>query len=150
IAKYNLVVTTKRLDYGLIVAERNVAASGTGESEKLGDILNQQIVTQLRREPIVASASVDTSMTSHTIPKANNTTVTGGSGNLSWYWGAVPNIAVSTAAASVGGVNPSVPLPPADGNWGMKSIRVPTVWTILQRYRDSKPTSFRPKVAVYD
>src|SRR5712691_11712828 len=51
---------------------------------------------------------------------------------------------------STTGANPSVPSPQIDGNWGMKTIRMPPVWTILQRYRDAKPNLVRPKVAIVD
>ena len=37
-----------------------------------------------------------------------------------------------------------------DGNWGLKAIRMPPVWTILDRYRKANPDLARPKVGIID
>ncbi len=37
-----------------------------------------------------------------------------------------------------------------DGNWGLKAIRMPAVWTILDRYRKAHPDLKHPKIGIVD
>lgn len=145
LAKYNLRVTGGQASYGLLRVERNVTAASSTEAEKLSDILNQQIIRDLRREPIISGASIDSTIKSRTVPKSSNTSVGKDGAVYTWSWKNSPPIALTTA-----GMAASVPTPQLDGNWGLKAIRMPPVWTILQRYRDTNPTLTRPKLAIID
>ena len=146
LAKYSLTVTGGNAAYYILKVERTVAAASSTEVEKLSDVLNQQIIAQLRREPIVASATVDTTVKQHSIPQASNTRVGGDGSTITWSW------TNNTSTIVVGSASPSttMPTPQTDGNWGLKMIRMPPVWTIVQRYRDAKPNVVRPKLAIID
>ena len=37
-----------------------------------------------------------------------------------------------------------------DGNWGLKAIRVPAVWNIIDRHRRLHPDEKRPKIGIID
>jgi Subtilase family/Dockerin type I domain len=102
----------------------------------------QRILTDLRREPIVAAAAVDTTLSVRSVPRAANT-----SSNISdvshiWSW---KNDRVSAA-----GLLSSTPAKAVDGNWGLKTIRMPAVWSIIQHYRESYPNRNVPRVAIID
>lgn len=145
LAKYRFRITGGQSSYGLLRVERIDAVTGAGNVETLSEVLNQQIVTQLRREPIVASATVDTTVIRHTIPKASSTSVGKDGTTIAWIWKNISPNAMNSAALST-----AVPAPPLDGNWGLKAIRMPAVWTIMARYREAKPDQMRPKLAIID
>jgi Subtilase family len=148
IAKYNLVLVDLRSEFGILRVERKAAPAGSGETEKLSDILNPPFVQQLRREPIVAAVTVDSTVSKPSIPRASNMSIGGVEGTISWNWGTISSTILS--AAGIVSTTPAVPSPQSDGNWGMKAIRMPPVWTILQRYRDANPNLVRPRVAIVD
>jgi subtilisin family serine protease len=145
LAKYNLTITSGRSSYLLLRVVRNVAVAGSGDAEKLSDILNQQIIRDLRREPIVATATVDTTVTRPSVPQSSNTKVERDGTVYNWSWKNNPTIALGTA-----GLTASVLTTRLDGNWGLKAIRLPPVWTIIARYREAKPNLVRPKLAIID
>ncbi|HTS42011.1 MAG TPA: S8 family serine peptidase [Xanthobacteraceae bacterium] len=145
LAKYHLTIERGSGSFGLIRVVRDVTGPNAAEVQKLSDVLNQQIVTQLRREPIVASVTVDSTVRGHSIPKASDTKVDSGGTIINWNWGGA--VVPTTISA---GLTASAPALPQDGNWGLKAIRLPPVWTVLQRYRELKPNSVQPKVAIID
>ncbi len=145
LAKYNLTITSGRSSYFLLRVQRNVAVTGSGDAEKLSDILNQQIIRDLRREPIVATATVDTTVTRPSVPQSSNTKVERDGTVYNWSWKNDPTNAQGTA-----GLTASVPTTQLEGNWGLKAIRLPPVWTIVARYREAKPNLVRPKLAIID
>jgi subtilisin family serine protease len=105
----------------------------------------QKILLDLRREPFVQSAAVDTTLSTRSVPRASNTTINSGDASYAWSWSTN-----KIAAPSPSPLSSAMPAKSLDGNWGLKSIRMPPVWTIVQRYRDANPTLARPKVAVFD
>ena len=145
LAKYNLTITGGQSSMLFIRVQRNVATTSSGEPEKLSDILNQQIIRDLRREPIVATATVDTTVTRPSIPQASSTKVEKDGTVYSWTWKFGPTIALGTS-----GLIASISTTQLDGNWGLKAIRLPPVWTIIARYREAKPNLVRPKLAIID
>jgi hypothetical protein len=135
--------------------------------EGLARILNPPIVQHLRRESIVDSAFVESALSPRSVPKAKNTTVVNEGVTYNWHWrdgmGAVTGPAVQPApttgpvsasppAPAPGAANPppSNPTQLRDGNWGLKAMRLPPVWTIIQRYRAAKPKLAKPKLAILD
>ena len=105
----------------------------------------QKTLLDLRREPSVQSAAVDTTITTRSVPRAATTTIKSGDVSYIWSWKSS-----KTISPSVNGLMSSTSAKLMDGNWGLKIIRMPPVWTIVQRYRDANPNLARPKVAVFD
>jgi hypothetical protein len=131
--------------------------------EGLARILNPPLVQHLRHEPIVDSAFVESALSTKSIPKAKNTSVVNGGVTYKWHWrdglGAAPNSTSAVAPApnpntgsnsATANPPPSSAIQPLDGNWGLKAIRLPPVWTIVQRYRIAKPKLPKPKLAILD
>jgi subtilisin family serine protease len=149
--RYNLNIIRVVPGLGLLRVEHN-ETNVNGDTplavgrQGLEDILNPQIVQDLRKEAIVDSAAVDATLSTKSIPKAAVTTVANDSNVMfSWHWQdglAVPT-GPSALAASTG-------KPTVDGNWGLKAIHMPPVWTIIQRYRAANPLAMRPKLAFVD
>jgi subtilisin family serine protease len=105
----------------------------------------QKILADLRREAIVQAAAVDTTLTTRSVPRPVNTSVNNGGISYRWTW---KND--STPPPGPGDLSSSIPVKSMDGNWGLKTIRMPPVWTIIQRYRAANPNLARPKVAIID
>jgi hypothetical protein len=148
--KYNLKIDKLVPSLQLMRVESTDAASKPadptptlGSNEALARMLTPKIISDLRKEPIVASAFVESALTAHSIPQAKTTTVVSDSVTYSWHWkdGLFP-VATPTAAPSQ--------QQPLDGNWGLKAIRLPTAWTILERYRTTHPNQPKPKLAFID
>ena len=100
----------------------------------LKEQLAPEIITKLRREQIVDDAYVNSTVKANTLPRAVQTSVQYRGNLYRWSWAA-----------------PSNPTPEfKDGNWGLKDIRVPTVWTIMARFREANTATVRPKIAVVD
>jgi subtilisin family serine protease len=175
--KYKLNITKTVPGLHLLRVERTdddpSAAAGPPAQgrEGLARILNPPIVQHLRHEPIVDSAFVESALSIKSVPKAKNTSVVSQGVTFNWHWrdglGAAlsPGTAVDPAPTqTTGSVSGSAPVPnsgaansaPAsstqllDGNWGLKAMRLPPVWTIIQRYRIAKPKLPKPKLAILD
>jgi subtilisin family serine protease len=148
------------------VASRTTPAQGR---EGLARILNPPIVQHLRHEPIVDSAFVESALSTKSVPKAKNTSVQNEGVTYNWHWrdglGAAQSVSpavdpppsTGSASGSVSVPNSSAANPPSaspiqlrDGNWGLKAMRLPPVWTIIQRYRAAKPKLPKPKLAILD
>ena len=150
--KYDLTVIRVVPGLGLLRVERTEFTSSAEADappaqgrQGLEDILNPQIVQDLRLEPIVDSATVDATMSTKSVPKAAVTNVANNNITFSWHW--QDNLVVAPGAGDLtASTHPQV----MDGNWGLKAIHLPPVWTIIQRYRAAKPTAVRPKLAFVD
>jgi subtilase family protein/dockerin type I repeat protein len=101
---------------------------------RIEDILEPKIIKELRKEPIVEDAYVNSVISNNVLPQPVRTVVQKDGRTYRWSWS-------STGSATEG---------PYDGNWGLKSFRMPPVWTIIHRYRRERPNAPRPKVAVID
>ena len=144
--KYDLAIQRELPSLNIVVVSRRSVPANEPASDKLADIFNPQIIKDLRREPFVANATVDNAASPRSIPKASDTKVKDDSGiTHQWDWkGAAPSAASPSVLAA--SIQPQL----LDGNWGLKSIRMPPVWTIVQNYRAAKPGATRPKLAVID
>jgi len=143
--KYGLSITKIIGDLGVITVEiAEDPTSGTrglaGEpgddveatsdpKKKLGKILEPQIIKELRKEPIVDAAIVNSTIGTKILPRASGATLQSSGKSYAWQW--APGEAI-------------------DGNWGLKSIRMPPVWTVLDRFRKRNPDAARPKVGIID
>jgi hypothetical protein len=177
--KYKLHITKTVPGLHLLRVERtdddpSSAAGPTAPAqgrEGLARILNPPIVQHLRHEPIVDSAFVESALSTKSVPKAKNTSVVSDGVTYNWHWrdglGAAPSaspavdpaptpttgpVSGSAPVANSGASNPpaSSPIQLRDGNWGLKAMRLPPVWTIVQRYRLAKPKLPKPKLAILD
>ncbi len=122
--KYGLEITNHNNTLGLLYVSparnnrRGVAAAPSSEPRTLGAALEPQIIKDLRREPFVDAAYVNFAIGPKSLPRRSDTKVQAGPATFSWDW-------------RTGGTN--------DGNWGLKAIRMPPVWTILDRARKANP-----------
>lgn len=123
--KYNLEVTKAVPVLGVLhvspaapkPATRGLAPQKS-QPETLGEALAPQIIIDLRKEPAVGSAFVNTTVAPKALPPRVDTKAQSGDAIYSWHWrsGAVD-----------------------DGNWGHKMMRLPPVWTILNAVRRAHP-----------
>jgi Subtilase family/Dockerin type I domain len=165
------------------VPPRATSSAPARGKEGLARVLNPPIVQRLRREPIVDSAFVESTLSPRSVPKAKSTTIVNGGVTFNWHWkdgfGGTPGIAPTPAPGPASGSTPApgnpastnpapatgtAPIPVSsttsaptasptssqDGNWGLKVMRLPAVWTILQRNRVAKPKLAKPKLAILD
>ncbi|WP_295558046.1 M4 family metallopeptidase [uncultured Hyphomicrobium sp.] len=135
--KYGLTITKVIAPLGVITVE---TARGRGiqpgATEKAGDsksqlqsVLEPPIIKELRAEKVVDGAFVNTTMEAKQIPKGLGATINVDGDVFSWRWHASKE---------------------ADGNWGLKAMRMPAVWSIIDRHRKLHPDEKRPKIAVID
>ena len=145
LGKYGLVVQRELPSMNIVVVARRSPGNDPAPRD-LKEAFNPPIIQSLRREPIVANATVDSAASPRSIPKPSTTKGKDDNGvTFQWDWKSrVPSTSnPSDLAAST---NP----PPPDGNWGLKAIRMPPLWTIVQSYRASNPGAVRPKLAIVD
>src|SRR5262249_39959646 len=116
--KYNLQVTRANKLGEIRVSPRPSAtrslSAAPAASDSLGAAWEPPIIKELRNEPFVDAAYVDFLVTPKSLPRRSETKVEVGGNTYTWNWG----IAESN-----------------DGNWGLKMLRMPPVWTILNRVR---------------
>ena len=144
--KYDLVVQRELPSLNIYVVSRRTIPANEPTPEKLSDFFNPPIILNLRREPIIANATVDSASAPRTVPKPSDAKVKDNGGILyQWDWksGATPPAALSALSSTT---QPQV----LDGNWGLKAIRMPPVWTILQRFRAGNQNASTPKLAIID
>src|SRR5262245_15076147 len=130
--KYNLEITRANKLGEIRVSPRPAATRGLApapRSESLGAALEPKIIKELRNEPFVDAAYVDFLVTPKALPRRTDTKVQSGSDTYSWSW--------RTGETS-------------DGNWGLKVMRMPPVWTILNRVRKIDPDRPRTRMAFLD
>ncbi len=145
LSKYGLKVTKVIGDLGIITCEpdenadaatRSLTRSDDNEIErtpdpktKLQKILEPPIIKELRNESIVDAAIVNSTIGTKTLPKPSSATTQFNGKTFAWRWG---------------------PGETVDGNWGLKALRMPPVWTILERHRKQNPDRKIPKVGIID
>lgn len=142
--KYNLVVTKAIPLLGAITvqvasgaqppvpppAPAAGAAPGEDGATQLQNVLEPPLIKDLRNEKIVDGAFVNSTMEAKQLPKKSiGASITADGDVVTWRW--------------KGGDD-------EDGNWGLKAIRMPPVWTILDRHRKAHADVLRPKIAVID
>jgi subtilisin family serine protease len=131
--KYNLEVTRANKLGEIRVSPRPAATRGLAPAapapESLGAALEPKIIKELRNEPFVDAAYVDFLVTPKSLPRRADTKVQSGGNTYTWTW-------------QVGEAN--------DGNWGLKMLRMPPVWTILNRVRKIDPDRPRTRMAFLD
>ncbi len=145
--KYNLSVTKVIGELGVITVESNdengtrgldepgaqpeseAPTTPEGAKEQLEHMLEPPLIKELRGEGIVDAAIVNSTIGTKGLPRPSGAALQGGGKSYEWSWG---------------------PSQTADGNWGLKSIRMPAVWNVVERYRKRHPDAARPKVGVID
>jgi len=146
--KYNLNVTKVIGELGVITVESNTDAGGTRSlggpgaapeeaapstpaqaKQQLERMLEPPLIKELRGEGIVDAAIVNSTIGTKALRHPSGATLQGGGKTYEWTWG---------------------PPQAADGNWGLKAIRVPPVWSMLDRHRKNNPGAQRPKIGVID
>ena len=142
--KYNLKITKMIAPLGVITVEVDgkvppgaipaptTAAPGAAPNDskaQLQNILEPPLIRQIRREKAVDGAFVNTTMEAKNLPKGQGARITVGDEVFSWRWNAGDD---------------------QDGNWGLKAIRLPPVWSVLAQYRKAHPDAKRPKIGIVD
>lgn len=138
--KYNLTITKMIAPLGVITveiaepaAERALMPEAAPETkdpkEQLQEILEPPLIKDLRKEGAVDGAFVNTTMGTKRLPSVKGASITAGGDTYSWRWH---------------------PGDGQDGNWGLKAIRMPPVWNVLDRYRKANPDAKRPKIGIID
>lgn len=136
--KYNLEVTKAVPVLGVLhvtpkaappaAATRGMTRSLAPEAkpDTLSEALAPRIIQELRNEPAVGSAFVNSTVAPKTLPPRSETKTQSGDVVYGWNW--------QTGVTD-------------DGNWGHKMMRLPPVWTILNASRIDHPERARtPKV----
>jgi Subtilase family len=143
--RYNLFIR-RALPGMVFVVYRTSVPANEPRAQSLADVFNPPIIRSLRRERIIANATVDSPSMPRAIPKSSNTGATDERGfTHQWDW------KLNTlSAGSASNLNAASQAAVLDGNWGLKAIRMPPVWTIIQSYRAANPNAFRPKLAIID
>jgi len=134
--KYSLKVVKTIPLLGVLTVEQAEPQPGAAPApaaadakEQLRNTLEPQIIKDLRAEKIIESAFVNSTLEAKQLPKSKGATIAVGDDVFAWRWGAGDSL---------------------DGNWGLKEIRMPPVWGILDRYRRQHATAVKPKVAIID
>jgi Zn-dependent metalloprotease len=136
--KYNLKITKMIAPLGVITVEVDGAPTPVGAAPgaqpqdskaKLQNVLEPPLIRDLRNEPVVDGAFVNSTMEAKHLPKSKGATITVGNDVFSWRWHAGDG---------------------EDGNWGLKAIRMPAVWTVLAQHRKAHPDEKRPKIGIID
>lgn len=154
-------------------ATSSVQPEPTGKPEiDVRKQLEPDIIRKLRKEGIVDDAYVNSTIRNNTLPHPVRTRTRAHGKVFGWIWGEPSAVADSppaeTTPAETAGPETVVPQPAADntttmplmqpaaetvddGNWGLKAIRVPAMWTVIKRFRAAHDgATARPKIAVID
>lgn len=139
LTNYNLRITKTIPELGVLTVEVNEDKSRTVDSplgerkqsarDRLQKILEPPLIKDLRKEAIVEGAFVNNTMGARTLPKPQGASIKVGQETVSWRW---------------------APGPSVDGNWGLKTIRMPAVWSILGQLRQRDSGGKTPKIGVID
>jgi Zn-dependent metalloprotease len=101
----------------------------TNPKERLDRILDPPLIQALRKEPAVDAAFVDSLIGNKSLRKPSGADVKIGDTTYAWRW---------------------QPGDTPDGNWGLKAIRMPAMWSLIDRHRNANPDAPRPKIGVID
>ena len=133
--KYDLKITKVIGALGVITVEQNnpveVAPSleSAAPQHKLEIILDPPLVKALRSEPSVDAAFVDSLIGTKGLPKPAGAEIRVGEKSYAWRW---------------------QPGETMDGNWGLKAIRMPAMWSLIDRHRAANPGAKRPRIGIID
>lgn len=142
--KYSLKITKMIAPLGVITVEVDEAATprapqaaapsptppaAEDSKAQLQSVLEPPLIQALRKEKCVEGAFVNSTMQAKHLPKSKGASINVGGEVFSWRWSAGDS---------------------QDGNWGLKAIRMPPVWAILDRYRKAHPDAVRPKIGIID
>jgi Zn-dependent metalloprotease len=141
--KYNFKITKMIAPLGVITVEVDgtvppaavtesaprSAAAPQDRKAQLQNILEPPLIREIRREKAVDGAFVNTTMEAKNLPKGQGARITVENEVFSWRWNASDD---------------------QDGNWGLKAIRLPPVWSVLAQYRKTHPDAKRPKIGIVD
>lgn len=143
-------IVVRQTEDALEATPRSALPAPTGKPEiDVRKQLEPDIIRRLRKEGIVDDAYVNSTIRNNTLPRPLRTRARLQNRTFGWIWTVPPELAGTPEAGQGGqGVSPEEPI--ADGNWGLKTLRVPAMWTIIKRYRDQGKSTVRPKVAVID
>jgi subtilisin family serine protease len=138
ISKHRLRVTKHVPSLGVLYVEpkeesfrrptRALRSAGPAK-ETLQSVLEPKIIVDLRKHPAVDAAFVNSTIAPKTVPAPANATVVDKDRIIRWHW-------------QLSGGD--------DGNWGLKMMRMPPVWTILDRARKANPNGPRATIAFLD
>ncbi|MDX2287281.1 MAG: S8 family serine peptidase [Hyphomicrobiaceae bacterium] len=121
ITKYNLDVIEVVPSLGAMYVRLPNAPAEKSSRSTVRSLLEPNLVVQLRREPAVNAAFVQSTIGTKTLPPPTTASVRQSSGVTRWHWETGSN---------------------DDGNWGLKAMRIPQVWTVVRRgNRQPDPTS---------
>jgi subtilisin family serine protease len=118
--KYNLNIVGGMPKLGIVLVQRretrtrSITGGGQSGPHDAGEVLEPAFLRRLRREPGVNAATVQATIAPKSIPRPSSTKVDDAGRAYYWTW------------------RPGVT---DDGNWGLKRMRLPTVWRILESYR---------------
>ncbi len=132
IRKYKLKVVKHVPFLGALyceISEPELTGTDTPKKETIGTLLEPKIVLQLRAEEAVNAAFVSTTISPKTIPRTSGTKVNRNGEIVQWNW--------STDSRN-------------DGNWGLKSMRMPPVWSILSRVQKGNLKPSNTRIAILD
>ncbi len=131
ISKYKLKVIKYVSFLGALFVEQTEPPqkrSGAAE-ENIKSLLEPPVVLSLRNEKAVNAAFVSSTISPKTIRHRSGASVQKNGKTVQWTW--------SSDAGD-------------DGNWGLKQMRMPAVWTILSRFRKTQTNQRRTRVAILD
>lgn len=134
IAKYKLNVVDVVPSLGALYVELNTN-SGRSRSappkkaDSVRTLLEPPIVQQLRKEPSVNSCFVQSTVTPQWLPQRSQARIQRGKTSVKWHW-------------DIGKTD--------DGNWGLKAMRMPPVWSVLSRVRKARGEVQTAPVAILD
>lgn len=140
-------IVVRQTEDALEATPRSALPAPTGKPEvDVRKQLEPDIIRRLRKEGIVDDAYVNSTIRNNTLPRPLRTRARLQNRTFGWIWTVPPELAGTPATGQ--GVGAEEPI--ADGNWGLKTLRVPAMWTIVKRYREQGKSTVRPKVAVID
>jgi subtilisin family serine protease len=138
ISKHRLRVTKHVPSLGVLYVEpteepalgtTRAARSAAPTKETLQSVLEPKIILDLRKHPAVDAAFVNSTIAPKTVPAPANATVVDKDRVIRWHWQLTDG---------------------NDGNWGLKMMRMPPVWTILDRARKVNPGGPRTTITFLD
>ena len=120
VQKYDLSVVRNVPSLGVLYVQQNEATKAKTRSlapvqETVKSALEPKVIQDLRKEPAVDAAFVNSTVGSKSVPRPSSLKLNQSGGTFNWDW--------QEAGAT-------------DGNWGLKSLRMPAVWSIVSRARD--------------
>jgi subtilisin family serine protease len=134
VQKYDLKVVRSAPSLGVLYVQQNEAAKAKTRSlapaqETVKSALEPKVIQDLRKEPAVDAAFVNTTVGPKSVPRPSTLKLNQSGSTFNWDW--------HEAGAT-------------DGNWGLKSLRMPAVWSIVSRARDKVEQTTAVNLAFLD